>query len=431
MALTCVQVALMIGMLITGSINTLSKKAQNDCQVKGYLNSTANNTATAHSFDHPWFQTWIMFIGECSCLFGLYLARRKERKQFIKEMKWATQLGREPQTPPEHPRVFQWIFLLPTGCDLVGTSVAGIGLLYVDASVWQMLRGSIIIFAGILSKVFLKRKLYPVHWLGMVVVMGGLVLVGCSSLFRAHHSVSASHTLLGILLIMGSQLISAAQMVIEERFLKNRNFHPLQVVGMEGSFGLFLMTFAVLPAMYFIPGSGLNGRYENSVDALYQIANSPRLLVFCLLYLISIAFYNYFGLAVTKSLTAVHRTLIDACRTILVWVADLVIYYGVDKKFGEEFDKSYGLLQVDGFMFLVVGTMLYNQVMVVPCLPWCNPPVQVELEAIIRRPDNDEGPTVQGSDTGPVDILEPNLSSNENTALLSDAGSISRGASYT
>ena len=28
---------------------------------------------------------------------------------------------------------------------------SGIGLVYVDASVWQMLRGSIIIFAGILS----------------------------------------------------------------------------------------------------------------------------------------------------------------------------------------------------------------------------------------------------------------------------------------
>ena len=28
---TCLQIILMIGMLITGSINTLSKKAQNDC----------------------------------------------------------------------------------------------------------------------------------------------------------------------------------------------------------------------------------------------------------------------------------------------------------------------------------------------------------------------------------------------------------------
>ncbi|KAK7481163.1 hypothetical protein BaRGS_00027596 [Batillaria attramentaria] len=397
MALTCIQVVLMIGMLVTGSINTISKKAQNDCNVKGYPNGTANNTATVHSFDHPWFQTWIMFIGECSCLIGLGLARRREKKQFIKEMNWAAQLGREPEAPPSHPRVFQWVFLLPTVCDLIGTSLAGIGLLYVDASVWQMLRGSIIIFAGILSKIFLKRKLYPVHWLGMLMTMAGLVLVGCSSIFRARQNTSSSHTILGIALILGSQLVSASQMVIEEIFLKKRNYHPLQVVGMEGTFGFLLMTFVVLPAMYFIPGSGINGRYENSIDALYQIGNSPKLLAFCLLYLVSIAFYNYFGLAVTKSLTAVHRTLIDACRTILVWGVDLFIFYVFSREFGEEFDKTYGLLQVDGFLFLVIGTMLYNQIMNVPCLPWCNPPPLVELQAVVAPPHHDQDPAPQAS----------------------------------
>ena len=58
--------------------------------------------------------------------------------------------------------------------------------------------------------------------------------------------------------------------------------------------------------MYYVPGSDVNNSYENSLDALYQIANEPRLLVFCILYLTSIAFYNYFGLAVTKSLTGIH-----------------------------------------------------------------------------------------------------------------------------
>ncbi|PVD32318.1 hypothetical protein C0Q70_07751 [Pomacea canaliculata] len=263
--------------------------------------------------------------------------------------------------------------------------IQGIGLLYVDASVWQMLRGSIIIFAGILSKIFLKRKLYPVHWLGMLVTMGGLILVGCSSVFQSTQSTSGSKTLLGILLILGSQLVSASQMIIEELFLKKKNFHPLQVVGMEGTFGLLLMTFVVLPVMYFIPGDDPGGRYENSIDALYQLGNSPKLLIFCILYLISIAFYNYFGLAVTKSLTAVHRTLIDACRTILVWAVSLVIYYGFDKEFGEDFDKTYGILQVDGFSFLVIGTMLYNQVMTLPWIPWCNPPPSVEVVAIVNE----------------------------------------------
>ena len=45
---------------------------------------------------------------------------------------------------------------------------AGIGLLYVYASVWQMIRGSIIIFTGILSVLFLGRRLAPLHWAGMI-----------------------------------------------------------------------------------------------------------------------------------------------------------------------------------------------------------------------------------------------------------------------
>ena len=48
-------------------------------------------------------------------------------------------------------RVLTGIFVVPTICDLIGTTLSGIGLLYVPASVWQMLRGAIIIFAGILS----------------------------------------------------------------------------------------------------------------------------------------------------------------------------------------------------------------------------------------------------------------------------------------
>ena len=60
----------------------------------------------------------------------------------------------------------------------------------------------------------------------------------------------------------------------------------------------------VLPILYFIPDeAAYSGRYEDSIDAMYQIKNSPKLLLFCILYLLSIAFYNYFGLAVTKSLT--------------------------------------------------------------------------------------------------------------------------------
>ena len=34
-----------------------------------------------HEFDHPWFQTLIMFTGEAMCLFGLIYQRRKQKRE--------------------------------------------------------------------------------------------------------------------------------------------------------------------------------------------------------------------------------------------------------------------------------------------------------------------------------------------------------------
>ncbi|XP_078001326.1 solute carrier family 35 member F6-like [Glandiceps talaboti] len=391
-ALTVQQILLAIGMLVTGSINTISKKAQNDCNVTGIGIPNKNGTLVykEHPFDHPWFQTVIMFIGETICLIGLAIHRRRERKTYRKQVMINIQETVDYSEPisitaPYQPRVFQWIFAIPTICDLFGTTLAGIGLVYVSASVWQMLRGSIIIFAGILSKIFLKRQLRIVHWSGIIVTMLGLVLVGLSDVFEEKNHKDASKQALGIALILGGQLVSASQMIIEETFLKSRGFHPLQVVGMEGTFGVFFMSLIILPALYFIPDdTAPSGRYEDSLDALVQIKNSPKLLSFVLLYLISIAFYNYFGLAVTKSLTAVHRTLIDACRTMLVWLVSLFIYYTIDKDFGEAFNKTWGLLQIDGFMFLVIGTGLYNELFDLEWIPCCRKPAN-QPEAVISR----------------------------------------------
>jgi len=53
-----------------------------------------------------------------------------------------------------------------------------IGLTLTYPSVFQMLRGSVIIFTGILSVLFLKRKLWAFEWLGMGLVTIGLAIVG-------------------------------------------------------------------------------------------------------------------------------------------------------------------------------------------------------------------------------------------------------------
>ena len=82
----------------------------------------------------------------------------------------------------------------------------------------------------------------------------------------------------GILLVLAGQVAGAVQYVIEEKFLKTRNFHPLHVVGQEGVFGVVLMIIVVLPIVYVIPGSQpsamSHGSYENRFVADTYILHS-------------------------------------------------------------------------------------------------------------------------------------------------------------
>jgi len=207
-------IALVVGMLITGCINTLSKKFQNDTKAQGW-------NGDVHYFQHPWFQTLIMFCGEFMCLVGLSIQRHRQRVMYYKEHETAMKTERKDN-------VFQLILIVPTLLDLLGTSFGGIGLVYVTASVWQMLRGSIIIFTGILSRIFLKRVLLPYRWVAMCVTIAGLVLVGVSGLLSdtfSGGSVSSSTSssadsgisymmLFGMLCILLGQLVGAIQMFI-------------------------------------------------------------------------------------------------------------------------------------------------------------------------------------------------------------------------
>ena len=68
-----------------------------------------------------------------------------------------------------------------------------------------MLRGSVVIFTGVLSVVWLKRKLRAYNWIGMVLVLAGLVLVGLSSVLDSSAtSSSAKNPLLGDVIICPS-----------------------------------------------------------------------------------------------------------------------------------------------------------------------------------------------------------------------------------
>ncbi|XP_063156370.1 solute carrier family 35 member F6 [Candoia aspera] len=353
MAWTRYQLCLAALMLVTGSINTLSAKWADKLKAPGCSGTEP------HNFQHPFLQAVGMFLGEFSCLAVFYLLLCSDRRRS------------EPTMTPPQP-FNRLLFLPPALCDMTGTSLMYVALNMTSASSFQMLRGAVIIFTGLLSVAFLGRKLVLSQWLGILITIVGLVVVGLADLLNSNdESHKLSEIITGDLLIIMAQVIVAVQMVLEEKFVYKHNVHPLQAVGTEGFFGFIILSVILVP-MYFIPGGSFSGSprrvLEDAIDAFCQIGHLPLIAVALLGNISSIAFFNFAGISVTKEISATTRMVLDSLRTMIIWVVSLAIGW-----------EAFHGLQILGFLLLLTGAALYNGLHqpLLARLPWGRPPAGV------------------------------------------------------
>jgi len=343
-------IVLAVGMVLTGSINTLVTKLADVTSAEG-INGESSD------FDHPYVQALGMFLGELMCLAAFYILPKGKA-------------DREEKPFP------LWTFLLPALCDMTATSLMYVGLGLTYASVYQMLRGSVVIFTGIFSVIFLKKELQAYQWCGMVLVLIGLTFVGLSSVVgSSSDDNNASDPIVGDILVVCAQVIVGIQMVVEEKYLAKYNVPALKAVGLEGFFGMCGITLVIF-IFYFIPGSSGGNHYESMPDALVQMYNSWIILLSMLGTVISISFFNFFGLSVTKTLGATTRMVVDSVRTFVIWAVSLAIGW-----------QDFQYFQIIGFLLLIFGTFVYYAIIKLPFLP---PPKTVDGELQqIQEADSD------------------------------------------
>lgn len=101
---------------------------------------------TVKSFQKPIFQTWSMFFAMTLLIFD------------IPYFKTGVCPGYTTGGVIRGIGLFR-VVSIPSLCDLVSTYLQNIGLLYLPPSVWQITRGSILLFTAILSIFYRKKKL--------------------------------------------------------------------------------------------------------------------------------------------------------------------------------------------------------------------------------------------------------------------------------
>jgi drug/metabolite transporter (DMT)-like permease len=331
----------MVVMLISGTCNTILMKHQTN-QV---LPETPGGKP--QPFDHPYIQTMFMMIGELACLAIFYA--------FLKKNAASSKKG----VSTDNSFFTNWsqksLFILPVLCDMTATTLVNMAFLKIPASVVQMTRGMIVFFTCLFSVIFLGRKQHGYHLVGVALVCAGITLVGYSQLNGLDTASAAFHAIVfGITLCVVAQAFQASMLVVEEKVLHDYSVEPLLAVGLEGFFGVAILS-VVIPYMCYMPDPVTGDPAESVSGAFHQMSLSPILTLSVVASIFSIAFFNVSGITVTKEASAVARSTIDCSRTILVW--------GLELSFGW---ARFNAWQLIGFVLLATGTMLYNRILPVP-----------------------------------------------------------------
>ncbi|VBB86527.1 Putative protein of unknown function [Podospora comata] len=387
-------------MLLTGVCNTLLTKYQDNQCVRDCDNPDPKKR---RHFEQPVIQTLQMFVGEMGCwvvvgimsLYNRYIAKSDTTAAYqpvrttaddeepaadnasIHSRTALTGGGgngtiNDPAFKEETHSVLRgWrvcLLALPAICDILGTTLMNAGLLLVAASIYQMTRGALVLFVGLFSVIFLRRHLHLFQWLSLVGVMTGVAIVGLAGAIQPDkkHAASAHsatgvesdalRVIIGVLMIAGAQIFTATQFVLEEWILERSSIEPIRVVGWEGIFG-FSVTLLGMTVLHFAVGRTEAGRLGpfDMVEGWRQFWEYRAVFVSSLLIMISIGGFNFFGLSVTRSVSATSRSTIDTCRTLFIWIVSLGLGW-----------ETFKWLQVVGFALLVYFTFLFNGIVQPP-----------------------------------------------------------------
>jgi len=311
MKLTGFQLILSVLFIVSGSIYTISAKWMDSIESMG-------TDGVLRKFTHPLLKINILFLGEILCLIAFiatYSALKKRMDSSVEE-----------NVMTKGARYFNPLILWPPAVlNMLSSSLTLFGLMLTNSRSLQMISCSVIILVVILSMCIFKKILKINEWIGLVLVIFGMIIIGLTQSIE-----HGKDELLGDIMIAVGQFLVACQYVYEEAVVVRLDIPPLQFVGLEGIFGFIILTIFIFPLEFFpLPEifNGLNASNTvvNNIDALIQVYNQPLLLVPLFIFMLSIAFYSFSGIYLTKELSATTRMVFDSFRIIIVWAFSVAL----------------------------------------------------------------------------------------------------------
>ncbi|KAL4479576.1 hypothetical protein ABPG72_018562 [Tetrahymena utriculariae] len=351
------QLIFVFSYIIVGGSDTVIYKYQNTTIVNGI------------HFHHPFIQTFIMELANTLPLY--YILYKKLTKQNIMQI----DLNKKNMTSIKD---YLWI-LLPSLCDLTGATLQYFALLFLDSSIYQMMRSGSIIFTALFSKIIFQKIFLKYRYLGLLFTIIGLVLVGLSPFLFVGPSETSSLTMqfISIGLLAICMVLYGCYYTSEEYIYSKYNIHPCQLLGTEALFGCIIYSTILLPIFCNIQCNFPNGvgcvkvgddfYFENIIQYIDGILQNGWLLTFVILGVFSKFIFNLSGVFTTKYFGSLTRSVAGALGTLVTWIIGLLVT-ATGARNWESLDYKTCLMMSAGYVFLFAGNLIYNGIIKIPYL---------------------------------------------------------------
>lgn len=101
------------------------------------------------------------------------------------------------------------------------------------------------------------------------------------------------------------------------------------------------------------------GKLEDTSRAFDDFGANGNLIWLSVAVCFTMAMFNGFGVTVTKNASSAQRATIDTARTLLIWIFFMAVEVNGKR-------EQFYVLQLVGFIFLVIGTLVFNEILIVP-----------------------------------------------------------------
>jgi hypothetical protein len=323
-----------------------------------------------HQFQKPWFLTTICFFA-MMCALPLYVVYST----------WQHKRGNSELILVHHLTLKEFCeFAIPAASDAFEGIVSAVCIVFVGVSIDSMMKSGTLIGCSLIARWIFKQHYHRWQWIAIAGVVIALTIVGASGIVSAGSSstIKAARGWVAVIIALKfvSQVGYAVKISYEEYFVQRRGYHPIMICGIEGMWSFIMCGLICQPIAQYMPGEEGNGIREDTLDTFEMIKNDLSLIGLVVFSWFLGITYNCVSTTLIGRTSAVIRTLMEAFRTLLIWLTQFAIYYGLRtvkdpeinkfKMAGEEWSIG-GYVQLAGFLLMTYSLFMYNGIPKYPC----------------------------------------------------------------